>query len=53
MDAENIQNLIEEYLMNYDIDLEQDDIREFVYQNEKAYEDAVEYFVKILESCQP
>jgi hypothetical protein len=53
MDSEAIGNIIMEYCEKHDIDLESTDIGEAVYQNENAYEDAVEYFVKILKECQP
>lgn len=53
MDSEVIGNIIMEYCEKHDIDLESTDIGEAVYQNENAYEDAVEYFVKILKECQP
>lgn len=53
MDSEAIGNIIMEYCEKHDIDLESTDIGEAVYQNENAYEDAVEYFVKILNECQP
>lgn len=53
MDNETIEDIILEYCDKHDIDLESTDIGEAVYQNENAYEDAVECFVKILETCKP
>ncbi len=53
MDVDDIENIIAEFVTKYNLDLEQDDIGAFIYQSESAYKDAVESFVKIIESCIP
>jgi hypothetical protein len=53
MDVEAIENLIIEFCDKHNIDLEDEGIGETIYQNDEAQIDALEYFIKILEVCQP
>jgi len=53
MDVEAIVNIISEFCEKHKIDLEADDVGEVVYQNDEANIDAVDYFIRILEECQP
>ncbi len=53
MDVKAIENLIIEFCEKHHIDLEADDIGEVIYQSDSVQIDALEYFIKILEACQP
>ena len=53
MDVEAVENIILEFCKKHNIDLEADDVGEVIYQSDSAYEDAISYFIKIIEECQP
>lgn len=54
MDIDRITNLIEDFLMEHTLDLEGElDFGEYIWQNDSAQRDAIDFAINILNACRP
>lgn len=53
MNIDEIEDILEEFLNKHDINLEEVDIGEVIYQRDGIQEDVIDCFIKILEACTP
>lgn len=53
MDIDAIENILEDFLNKHDINLEEVDIGEVIYQRDGIQEDVIDCFIEILKACTP
>lgn len=54
MDVDAITNIIENFLIKHELDLEGElDFGEYIWQNDSAQQDAIDFTIDILNACRP